>query len=368
MAAVSKGLGRGLGALFQNDLPDATKMLSQAENPADTKIMAIRDISPNPGQPRKDFDQEALNELADSIRAQGLLQPILVRPVSGHLREHGAKRYEIVAGERRWRAAQLAGLTELPVIVKEISDTQALALALIENLQREDLNPLEEAVGMQRLKDEFGLSQEELANQLGKSRSAVANSLRLLNLPENAQQNLRAGKISPGHARALLAVDNPATSELIRKRILEQKLSVREAEALAFEAKEKTDGKQPSTATTGLPASKAAKQDYRTEINQPASQSDNHTHSQIVPQKESLAVAPLADGQEQAVPGNRAKGIAKKPQSVTLLALQSKLTLTVKLPVKFSGKTDKGRLSISYSSREELERLLEKLGVTGGLE
>lgn len=321
MAAVQKGLGRGLGALFQDDVPFRAEVTPEEQ--AGVRTMPVGEIHPNPHQPRKDFDQEALNELAASIREQGLIQPILVRPVEG-----GAGGHEIVAGERRWRASQLAGLTEVQVVVRELSEQQALALALIENLQREDLNPLEEAWGMQRLREEFGLSQDELARQLGKSRSAVANCLRLLNLSENAQQDLRLGRISAGHARALLSFEDLEERENIRKRIVAEKLSVREVEALAFAAKE-----EPAAVQTG-----------QTSPAEPAGLAAGAEHSQA-PEAASLPVK------------------TKKPRSAVLMELQTRISRALQLPVKISGQEDSGRLSIKFSSSEELDALLAKLGL-----
>ena len=317
MAAVQKGLGRGLGALFQDDVPFRTE--ATAEEQAGVRTMPVAEIHPNPHQPRKDFDQDALNDLAASIREQGLIQPILVRPVeSGH---------EIVAGERRWRASQLAGLSEVPVVVRELSEQQALALALIENLQREDLNPLEEAWGMQRLREEFGLSQDELARQLGKSRSAVANCLRLLNLSENAQQDLRLGRFSAGHARALLSFEDLEERENVRKRIVAEKLSVREVEALAFAAKEEPI---PALADPEGPADPTA---------------DPETD-------QTLTAEPALESVK-----------TKKPRSAVLMELQTRISRALQLPVKISGQEDNGRLSIRFSSGEELDALLAKLGL-----
>ncbi|MDR1242162.1 MAG: ParB/RepB/Spo0J family partition protein [Deltaproteobacteria bacterium] len=382
MVVPSKGLGRGLNALFQNDIPLKDENNSQAERLANAKIIPMDNIVPNPNQPRKDFDQEALYDLADSIRIQGLLQPILVRPLPNDLPAQTASHYEIVAGERRWRAAKLAGLTELPVLIKELTEAQAAALALIENLQREDLNPMEEALGLQRLKDDFGLSQDDLAKQLGKSRSSVANSLRLLTLSENAQKNLRDGKISPGHARALLAFEDPAERESMRKQILDQKLSVREVEALAFEAKEKAAAAmQIETATEQQKPDSATEEELNTAANplpEPpgyisGTLQDNisgNIAGNLSSTRENMAVLAAPPVQKEQgvptqVPGKSKR--SKKPQSATLRQLQQKLSQAVKLPVKISGRADKGKLSISYSSQAELAQLLAKLGVEGNL-
>jgi ParB family chromosome partitioning protein len=213
-----KGLGRGLDALLSGGNEDAPREALQT--------LAIGRIKPGRYQPRTRMDETALNELADSIREQGLMQPILVRPVDGG-------RFEIIAGERRWRAAQRAGLTEVPALVKNVPDHSALALSLIENIQREDLNPLEEATGLQRLIDEFALTHEAAAKAVGRSRSAVTNLLRLLQLAKPAQEQLLSGGIEMGHARAMLAL--PAAQQAnVAARVVDGNLSVRETERLVF--------------------------------------------------------------------------------------------------------------------------------------
>lgn len=215
MAVKKGGLGRGLGSLFEDTATGAES----------TATLNIADISPDREQPRKSFDDEALAELAASIEKHGVLQPIVVRPIP-------AGGYKIVAGERRWRAARLAGMKELPAIVKEITDAEAMEIALIENLQREDLDPVEEALGYRQLMDRCGYTQETAAKTLGKSRSAVANSLRILKLPAEALEMLRAGLLSAGHAKAVLSLDDAAAQLEAAKRIAEKRLNVREAEAL----------------------------------------------------------------------------------------------------------------------------------------
>ena len=221
----SKGLGRGLDALFGGTAP---KQEPQGQESA-VNLMPITALHPNPNQPRRHFDDAALRELADSIKSQGIIQPLLVRPLGSE------NTYQIVAGERRWRAAQLAGLKEVPVYVRQLSDKEVMAAALIENLQREDLNPIEEAEALQALRDALELTQEELATRLGKSRPAIANALRLLQLSATARADIQAGLLSAGHARCLLGIDAPIASEALRQRILSHKLTVREAEdAAAF--------------------------------------------------------------------------------------------------------------------------------------
>ncbi len=226
-----KGLGRGLDALLSGD----------GEKPNDTPTeLSVTLLKPGRFQPRTRMDPQSIAELADSIRAQGLIQPILVRPV-----ENG--KYEIIAGERRWRASQLAGLSLVPVVVRNVPDKSALAMALIENIQREDLNPLEEATGIQRLIDEFDMTHDVAAQAVGRSRSAVTNLLRLLNLSKAVQDLLMQGKLEMGHARALLSVSGPRQADLAYQ-IVSRRLSVREVELLVSQAdvtSQKTFRKQP---------------------------------------------------------------------------------------------------------------------------
>ena len=217
--AKPKGLGRGLDALLSGDEP------APREGDRLTEL-SISALQPGKYQPRTRMDETAIAELAESIRSQGLIQPILVRPV-------GTDRYEIIAGERRWRASQKAGLAKIPVIVREVRDEAALAMALIENIQREDLNALEEAAGIQRLIDEFGMTHQAAADAVGRSRTAVSNLLRLLQLPRSVQQQLMEGHLEMGHARALLGLAIPRQLELA-DRIVRDGLSVRDAERLAM--------------------------------------------------------------------------------------------------------------------------------------
>ncbi|MCL1916097.1 MAG: ParB/RepB/Spo0J family partition protein [Desulfovibrionaceae bacterium] len=301
MAVSPNRLGRGLGT----DILFAPK-----ESAASTELakpLPLAQITPNLKQPRQNFNQETLEELAESIRQQGVLQPIMVRGV----KESMPFRYEIVAGERRWRAAQLAGLAEIPAIVRDLDDREALFVALAENLQRENLNPLEEALGFARLKEEFQLSQDEIANMLGKKRSTIANSLRLLNLGENSRKALAENRISAGHARSILALPDAVSQDALLERILGEQLTVRDSEGLAAMRK---GGEEPEGAPpTGTAAS------------------------------------------------------AKRPQSAILLRLQSRIAEEISLPVKISGQEDRGRVSISYATKEELASLLKKMGLETAL-
>ncbi|MBQ7322663.1 MAG: ParB/RepB/Spo0J family partition protein [Clostridia bacterium] len=219
MAKKQSGLGRDLYSLFDDNMVGDSKK-SAAE------MLRIADVEPRGDQPRKTFERESLEQLADSIGAYGVLQPIIVRPSAAL-----AGTYEIIAGERRWRAAKMAGLSEIPAVVLDSDELKAAQVALIENVQREDLNPIEEAAGYRMLIDRFGLSQEQVAAQVGKSRPAVANMLRLLDLPEEVLEMVRTGELTQGHARALLGLDREEDVPSLAARIVEKQLSVRDTEA-----------------------------------------------------------------------------------------------------------------------------------------
>lgn len=298
MSVHPRGLGRGLDTLFRNT-PDAP------ETASDSVQLPIRLLFPCSSQPRKYFDETALEELAASIRSQGIVQPLLVRP----LPHTSPQAYEIVAGERRWRAARKAGLSEVPVLVRELSDEDALTAALIENLQREDLNPLEEAEAIQALKERLPLSQEELAARLGKSRPAVANALRLLQLPEDMRGALRDGLLSAGHGRALLAVNEEEARQCFFQVMVERHLSVRAAEDAADHWKKK--GCFPPGLHSGSPAAQSRQR-------------------------------------------------SAKPQ--LLVDIQNVLRQGVHPKVTVSGNEEFGRVTIPYESKEQLAALLERLG------
>lgn len=236
MPIKKKGLGKGLDSL----IPDNKSMKSvtsektvESKEDADAKsgvqVMKINEVEPNRDQPRKNFDEDALLELSDSIKQFGVLQPLLVRKRKDY--------YEIIAGERRWRAAKLAGVKEVPVIEKEYTDQEILEIGLIENIQRENLNPIEEAIAYKRLLEEFKLKQDEVAERVSKSRTAVTNSMRLLKLSDKVQQMIIDDMISTGHARALLAIDDPELQYTLANKIFDEKLSVRETEKLVKEIK-----------------------------------------------------------------------------------------------------------------------------------
>ncbi len=302
MSAGSKGLGRGLDALLGGVREDEKKTSDSAE----VKLIPIESITPNPHQPRREFAQDALEDLAASIKVRGVLQPVLVRPLGG-------KRYELVAGERRLRASKLAGLSEIPTLVREMTDQESLAIALIENLQREDLNAVEEALGYQQLQQQFGLSQEELARQVGKSRSAVANSLRLLNLPEPVQTDIQQGAITAGHGRAIMAVTDAEAQESLHKRIAENGLTVRQAEAQASFWKE--HGRLPGAEEIGQAARPAAG------VKEPS-----------------------------------------EPLDARLKSLQKSLRGLLGVKVKIAGTLDKGKITVSYGNEDDLRSVAEKLG------
>lgn len=222
MAAKKSGLGRGLDALFADNSVEES-----SQTPVKLKIM---EIEPNREQPRKIFDEAALGELADSIAKHGVIQPLLVRPI----KDGG---YQLVAGERRWRASRMAGLTEVPVVIKELNDSETVELAMVENLQREDLNPLEEALGYKYMMEKLSITQDEAAQKVGKSRPAVANALRLLKLPAELQTMVENKQLSPGHARALLSFESEAQMLEVAKIIVSKGLSVREIEKMAKNSK-----------------------------------------------------------------------------------------------------------------------------------
>ena len=232
MAAKKGGLGRGLDALFADNSIEEIA-------PSSAVKLKIMDIEPNRDQPRKIFDEQALSELADSIAKHGVIQPLLVRPLPD-----GS--YQLVAGERRWRASRMAGLTEVPVVIKELSDDEAMALALIENLQREDLNAVEEAQGIKALMDTLSLTQDEAAERVGKSRPAVANALRLLKLPDSVIALVSDGKLSPGHARALLGFKDEQDIIETADLIIEKGLTVRDVEKLVKKRNKEPKAEKPA--------------------------------------------------------------------------------------------------------------------------
>jgi ParB family transcriptional regulator, chromosome partitioning protein len=282
----NKGLGRGLDALIKPDFYEESSM--------DTSIcnISINKIEASSAQPRTMFDEEKIQELSLSIKKQGVLQPILVR-------KNSQGKYQIIAGERRWRASMIAGLKNIPAIVRDYTDSEALAIALIENIQREDLNIMEQAKALERLKNELGINQEELAEYIGKSRSHLANTLRLINLPEKIKENISGNQLTAGHARSLLALKNHETMLVAAREIIKKSLSVREAENLIKKLS------QPE---------KSHKRKKKTD-----------------------------------------EGLAEKMQQI----MQEKVNRGLK--VKLTGTAQKGQLTINYSNEEQLKDFLKIL-------
>lgn len=301
MPPSQKGLGRGLDALFQQSAASVSK-----EADGTYQRISLDVLDPNPNQPRKSFSTEALQELAESIRKQGLLQPLLVRPSPHH-----PGRFEIIAGERRWRASHLAQLEQLPVIVSDISDAESMILGLMENLQREDLNPVDEAEGLQKLQNIAGIGQEELAQRVGKSRSSTANSLRLLKLEPEILEAVRENRIGPSQARNLLGIDDPDIRRQVFQLVLENRLTIRDLEHLI--ATYRNEGKLP---------------DYLREKSPPGPKTP---------------------------PDSEFKHLKKH--------VQQQMSHYFQIPVRIRGSRDKGTVSFSYNSKQELQDLLHKLGL-----
>lgn len=237
-----KGLGKGLNSLFnEEDIEEVTSEITKSSE-GDIKKVRMSLIEPNKKQPRRHFDEEKITALADSIKEHGLIQPIIITPSDNNM-------YKIVAGERRWRAAKKANLKEIPAVIRKYSEEQVAEIALIENLQRENLNPIEEAIGYNLLMDEFNLTQELISQRVGKSRSAIANSLRLLSLEDEIQKMLILGTLTSGHARAILSLDDKELRIALSKHIIEDNLNVRQAEALAKQLQKKKPQKKKSEKT-----------------------------------------------------------------------------------------------------------------------
>ncbi len=314
MAIQERGLGKGLELLLGPQgldsipigvLDEPKKALNSFHNAMITSIPTIA-LHPNKNQPRKCFDNTSLEELAMSIQSQGVIQPIIVRP----LKRQDNTRYEIVAGERRWRAAKLIGLKEIPVYIKDFSDDETLTVALVENLQREDLNPIEEATAIYRLLKKLAISQDVLAMKLGKSRSSLTNSLRLLKLSEGIQGYIQKGLVTPGHARALLALSDKCLQEVLCKAILNQNLSVRDAEAAVVYWKKK--GFFPSSI-------------------------------------------------EREVTHNIKK--STKVKTVFIKKILSQLRSVVHPKITMAGTESMGRITVPYESKEQLLLLIQRLGI-----
>lgn len=295
----NKGLGRGLDALFNGAVKGEDEVAPQK--------LPINEIMPNPAQPRRYFVDENLRELADSILAQGILQPILVRPVP-------EGKYQIIAGERRWRAANLAGLSVVPVIVRAMNDSDAMAAALIENLQREDLNPMEEAHALSSLRETLAISQEELAARLGKSRPAIANAIRLLQLSKEAQEDVASGRISAGHARCLLGIPDQQGAEALRLKIIDTAMTVRETEKAASSYRE--EGRFPWEKTEPK--------------NNPIENDEAKTNSR---------------------------------ENNNMRKLEQEIAEKLGCAVRINGNAKKGKISLSFRNYSQLRNILDNLGV-----
>ena len=302
--STSPKLGRGLTALLE-DMEAAPQNGENAE-------IAIELLKPNPWQPRHEFNDENLNELAQSISNQGIIQPLLVRELAD-------KTYQIIAGERRWRAAQKVGLRHVPVFIKALSDEEVMTAALIENLQREDLNPMEEAQALKKLRDTLNLTQEMLSAKLGKSRSSVANAIRLLQLSEEAQNDVSKGTLSAGHARALLAISDAELAEEVRKYIVEHHLSVRETEDIVSQWKNKGN----------LPWKEAE------ESKQPKKKTEKSENKDNTSKKNTIS--------EQ---------------------LEKILAKVLDCNTRVRGNENHGKITIAYTNAEELQKILIKLGAS----
>lgn len=274
------GLGRGLNALVSEAEYETGGSSASASNAASETKLPIEDIVPNPNQPRIHFNETELRELSESIQEHGVLQPLLVR-------KHG-NGYEIIAGERRYQASKLAGLEELPVIIKDVNDEEMLALALIENLQRSDLNPVEEAKGYRQLIDASGMTQEALSKAVSKSRSAITNSLRLLDLPEVVQQMIFEGKLTAGHARAILAVPYEDARIRLAEKVVAEGLSVRATENLAplFSAGETPKTQRPATPQSFKKAARVLRQVFNTNVRVKSSRGKNKIEIEFKDEKE----------------------------------------------------------------------------------
>lgn len=283
-----KGLGKGLNSLFnEDDIEDVTTELSPSAE-GDIQKIRMTQIEPNKKQPRKHFDTEKIQVLSNSIKEHGLIQPIIITPSDNNM-------YKIVAGERRWRAAKKAGLKEIPAVIRKYNEEQVAEIALIENLQRENLNPIEEAVGYNLLMEEFNLTQELISQRVGKSRSAVANSLRLLTLDKDIQKLLISGNLTSGHARAILSLEDTDLRTALSKKIIEDNLNVRQAEALAKQLQKKKPEKKP---------------------------------------------------------------LEKTAYDIELESIQNKLSSTMGTKVKINHTAKKGKIEIEYYGNEDLERVL----------
>ncbi len=329
-----KALGRGLSALIPNQ--SATGSAGQGRDFFECEVGLI---DPSPGQPRRTFDQTALEELSESIVQSGLIQPLVVRRVEG--------RYELIAGERRLRASKMAGLERVPVVVKTVSDAVAFALALIENIQREDLDPVEEAIAYKRLIDDFDFTQADLARQLGKSRSAIANAIRLLALPDRVLDMVGDEDLSPGHARTLIGLDDDDLTHEVAERVRREGLTVRETEALTRELKASAKAEAQARASA-----------------EDAPQAPPATAGALADGEDvEVEVAATPEVEDVAARVERASVKVGVRDDVKTKALVDTLTERWETKVALHDRNGKGRLEIHYGSYDELKKVLEALAI-----
>jgi ParB family chromosome partitioning protein len=324
----AKRLGRGMDALLADAAFEQTAELDTRQLVQD---LLLAEIEPNPDQPRKDFDEASLQELAESIREKGVIQPIIVQAI-------GSGRYVIIAGERRFRACKIAKLDKIPALVREYNAEDKLEVALIENIQRENLNPVEEAMAFRHLIDAFGLNQDELAKKVGKNRSTVANSLRLLKLPSQVLASLSNASLSPGHARAILSIPEELQEEFFAL-IQERNLSVRESERLARQVQE----------SGMLAVQNSAEQSLIIEKKSEVIHNEEH---------ESTSVTQNADNTMDREKSSTALETSIEPRPVELLAIEEKLRFALGTKIQVRGTVHQGKIEVSYFSMDDLDRVV----------
>lgn len=371
MNAASKGLGKGLSALMGDDYGmdhgpgDAASSIEATPSEDAVTMLGVDNLQPGKYQPRKFFDEAQLQELSDSIKAHGIMQPILVRPNAED--GSGSEGYEIIAGERRWRAAKMASLASVPVLIRRLEESKRLEFALIENVQRQDLNVIEEGEGYQSLIDTFGYTQENLSAIVGKSRSHIANCLRMLNLPEAVSQHVRHGDISAGHARALLKAENPAEAAKV---VIDNELNVRQTEHYV-----KTGDWRIDKAPEPRPVSAAT----ATALPEQVDSGDNATvsgttlPSETRPEREPANDTTPKIGSQSAAPDvpssqsenkKQAATPAKVEKSTDIIALEEALMDHLSMPVEINDYDEQGHITIHYESLGQLDDILKRLGGT----
>lgn len=337
-----RGLGRGLGALIPGGDEDVP-----ARQPGGLRMVTTDAIDPNPHQPRSLMDEDALEELTSSIEEHGLIQPLIVN-------EQAEGRYTLIAGERRWRAAQRAGLQQVPVVVKEASPQAMLEMALIENIQRADLNPLEEAAAYRQLMDEFGLTQAQVAQRVGKSRPAVANFVRLFDLPAEVQEAVVSGALSGGHARTLLALVEPEEQIMLMRTVQDQDLSVRQTEAIVRVAEQ-----VPDKVRQALVQGRISAEHAQVLLRLPTAEQQLAMMQTIV--NKGLSPQQAADSVEKQLAGERprSRSVAKPPPEMVWLESRFQQSLGTRVNIQKSG--EGGRVVIHFYSDEELQAIFEAI-------